>query len=109
MIDLQRASLLAYLSEHLHVPASDFQIKPFKGGFSNLTFGIEAQGKKWVLRRPPLGKKISKAHDMVREFQFWKGCKGRVIRKSLDPFYVVKMKEFGMLHFLLWNMSKDPF
>lgn len=85
MIDLQRASLLAYLSEHLHVPASDFQIKPFKGGFSNLTFGIEAQGKKWVLRRPPLGKKISKAHDMVREFRILEGLQRAGYQKIPRP------------------------
>lgn len=38
------------------------------GGHSNLTYRVtDAGGKEWALRRPPLGKRLSSAHDMVRE------------------------------------------
>jgi aminoglycoside phosphotransferase (APT) family kinase protein len=38
------------------------------GGQSNLTFGvIDAAGRRWALRRPPLGKRLRSAHDMSRE------------------------------------------
>jgi aminoglycoside phosphotransferase (APT) family kinase protein len=38
------------------------------GGRSNLTFRVtDAVGRKWVLRRPPLGQVLATAHDMGRE------------------------------------------
>ena len=38
------------------------------GGRSNLTFGVtDAAGRRWALRRPPLGKRLGSAHDMSRE------------------------------------------
>ena len=38
------------------------------GGLSNLTFTVaDAAGRRWVLRRPPLGNVLESAHDMGRE------------------------------------------
>jgi aminoglycoside phosphotransferase (APT) family kinase protein len=38
------------------------------GGHSNLTYRVtDAGGREWALRRPPLGKTLSSAHDMARE------------------------------------------
>ena len=38
------------------------------GGHSNLTYRVEdAGGRRWALRRPPLGKRLGSAHDMARE------------------------------------------
>jgi aminoglycoside phosphotransferase (APT) family kinase protein len=38
------------------------------GGHSNLTYRVaDAAGGEWALRRPPLGKTLSSAHDMARE------------------------------------------
>jgi aminoglycoside phosphotransferase (APT) family kinase protein len=38
------------------------------GGRSNLTYSVsDAAGHRWALRRPPLGKTLSSAHDMGRE------------------------------------------
>jgi len=38
------------------------------GGRSNLTFGVsDSAGRRWALRRPPLGKRLGSAHDMSRE------------------------------------------
>lgn len=40
------------------------------GGHSNLTFEVrDAAGRRWVLRRPPLGHVLETAHDMRREFR----------------------------------------
>lgn len=39
-----------------------------QGGHSNLTFTVtDAEGARWVLRRPPLGQVLATAHDMARE------------------------------------------
>ncbi len=38
------------------------------GGRSNLTYRVsDAEGRRWALRRPPLGKTLGSAHDMGRE------------------------------------------
>lgn len=38
------------------------------GGNSNLTFLVtDSAGRRWVLRRPPLGELLASAHDVVRE------------------------------------------
>jgi aminoglycoside phosphotransferase (APT) family kinase protein len=40
------------------------------GGHSNLTYRVEdAEGRPWVLRRPPLAQVLATAHDMSREFK----------------------------------------
>ena len=37
---------------------------------SNLTFTVgDANGREWVLRRPPLGEILPTAHDMAREYR----------------------------------------
>ena len=43
--------------------------KWIEGGHSNLTYKLkDARGKIAVIRRPPLGKLLPKAHDMAREW-----------------------------------------
>jgi aminoglycoside phosphotransferase (APT) family kinase protein len=44
------------------------QFERISGGRSNLTFAVtDADGRRWALRRPPLGKGLTSAHDMGRE------------------------------------------
>ena len=44
----------------------DFEL--ITGGLSNLTFLVtDATGRRWVLRRPPLGHVLATAHDVARE------------------------------------------
>jgi aminoglycoside phosphotransferase (APT) family kinase protein len=45
------------------------EISAFPGGFSNLTYEVQVGDASYVLRRPPHGLKIAKAHDMIREFR----------------------------------------
>ena len=37
------------------------------GGRSNLTYALDDDVHRWVLRRPPLGHVLATAHDMTRE------------------------------------------
>jgi aminoglycoside phosphotransferase (APT) family kinase protein len=47
-------------------PPLDFD--RISGGRSNLTYGVtDSGGRRWALRRPPLGKRLASAHDMARE------------------------------------------
>jgi aminoglycoside phosphotransferase (APT) family kinase protein len=52
-----------------YLGVDSLEIAAFPGGFSNLTYRVVAGDATYVLRRPPHGLKIAKAHDMVREFR----------------------------------------
>jgi aminoglycoside phosphotransferase (APT) family kinase protein len=44
------------------------------GGHSNLTYAVaDAGGRRWALRRPPLGDRLASAHDMAREHKVISG------------------------------------
>ena len=54
-----------------HVPALQTPLvwTRLEGGHSNLTYLVaDAQGRKAVIRRPPMGELLPKAHDMAREW-----------------------------------------
>ncbi len=60
--------LVPWFSEHVQ-PVSDLRAKVIGHGRSNITYRLEADGKAWVLRRPPLSHVLPTAHDMKREFR----------------------------------------
>jgi aminoglycoside phosphotransferase (APT) family kinase protein len=46
------------------------RVQRISGGQSNLTFRVtDAAGRRWALRRPPLGERLRSAHDMSREYK----------------------------------------
>lgn len=108
MINVSNPSLLEYLSDHLQVSALEIQLKPFKGGFSNLTYGLEAPGKKWVLRRPPLGKKISKAHDMAREFRILEALERAGYQKIPKPILCCEDESVWDAPFFIMEHVEGP-
>jgi len=65
-IDTQ--ALAAYLRGKLEGVEAGLTVRQFPGGHSNLTYLLEAGGREYVLRRPPLGPVAPKAHDMAREY-----------------------------------------
>jgi aminoglycoside phosphotransferase (APT) family kinase protein len=65
---IERAGLEAWFEAN--VPGVDLPLafERISGGRSNLTYGVaDAAGRRWALRRPPLGKRLASAHDMGRE------------------------------------------
>ena len=61
-------ALAQYLRGKLEGVESGLTFRQFPGGHSNLTYLLEAGGREYVLRRPPLGPVAPKAHDMAREY-----------------------------------------
>ncbi len=57
-----------YLRTLISDLSEDMEISQFPSGFSNLTYQIRAGKRQMVLRRPPIGAKVDKGHDMEREF-----------------------------------------
>ena len=81
------------------------------GGHSNLTFAADdAAGKRYVLRRPPLGHVLESAHDMAREHRIISALQGsavpvaqtlglcRDVEVNDAPFYVMSYVAGPVLH-----------
>ena len=67
----------AWIAAHVDALRPPLRWRRLEGGHSNLTYLLEdADGRVAVIRRPPLGELLPKAHDMHREFS------GRVIPHS---------------------------
>src|SRR5687767_13810618 len=77
------------------------------GGRSNLTYSVtDAAGRRWALRRPPLGKRVASAHDMGREFRIISALQDTPVpvapavglsEEGEDPFYVMGWVEGPIL------------
>jgi len=58
----------AWFAERVPELEPPLRFERIAGGHSNLTFRVtDAAGRRWALRRPPLGKRLGSAHDMGRE------------------------------------------
>jgi aminoglycoside phosphotransferase (APT) family kinase protein len=63
-----------WLANHIDGVAPPFDFSLITGGHSNLTYRVQdAEGKLFVLRRPPLGAVLATAHDMAREHKIISG------------------------------------
>ena len=68
-VGFNRGLVEPWLAAHTEVrpPCSWVRLE---GGHSNLTYELtDADGQKWVIRRPPEGDLLPKAHDMFREYR----------------------------------------
>lgn len=64
-----RPRVEAWIGEHIDGLEPPLEWERLEGGHSNLTFALSDNcGRRAVIRRPPLGDLLPKAHDMVREF-----------------------------------------
>jgi aminoglycoside phosphotransferase (APT) family kinase protein len=65
-IDVPKVS--AWLEANVSGARAPFAFHVIAGGHSNLTYRLDgADGRSFVLRRPPLGHRLASAHDMGRE------------------------------------------
>jgi aminoglycoside phosphotransferase (APT) family kinase protein len=65
---IDAAGVTAWFAEHAPTAQPPLSFELITGGHSNLTFRVtDAEGARWVLRRPPLGHVLATAHDMSRE------------------------------------------
>src|SRR5262245_51603227 len=67
---IDAAGVEAWFEAHVPGALTPLTYERIAGGLSNLTFRVtDSAGAEWALRRPPLGKTLSSAHDMGREFK----------------------------------------
>ena len=65
---IDRAGVEAWFTDNVADVTLPLAFERISGGRSNLTFTVtDADGRRWALRRPPLGKGLTSAHDMGRE------------------------------------------
>jgi aminoglycoside phosphotransferase (APT) family kinase protein len=65
---IDAAGVGAWFAAHVPTAVAPLRYERIAGGHSNLTYRVaDAAGGEWALRRPPLGKTLSSAHDMARE------------------------------------------
>jgi aminoglycoside phosphotransferase (APT) family kinase protein len=101
-IDSERVT--AWLGEHTPITAPlDFKL--IAGGRSNMSFTVtDAVGRRFVMRRPPLGKLLPSAHDMAREHRLMSALADsavpvpRMVGLCQDP--TVNERDFYVMHFL---------
>ena len=67
--ELDIAALSRYLQDKIPGASSSLRVRQFPNGHSNLVYLVEAGGREFVLRRPPLGPVAPRAHDMAREYK----------------------------------------
>ena len=61
-------AVTAWLQERRPAVAPPLAFDPIAGGRSNLTYTVtDAEGARFVLRRPPLHSVLESAHDVARE------------------------------------------
>ncbi|MFG1700534.1 phosphotransferase family protein [Nonomuraea sp. NPDC049309] len=61
--------LVAWMGRHVPDAGEPGAVSLISGGRSNLTYLVETEGRRLVLRRPPLGHVLPTAHDMRREWR----------------------------------------
>jgi aminoglycoside phosphotransferase (APT) family kinase protein len=69
-----RPAVEAWIDRNIEQLASPFEWTQLEGGHSNLTYLlVDRDGRRAVVRRPPLGELLPKAHDMRREYSLISG------------------------------------
>ena len=67
---IDAAGVGAWFAEHVPDATGPLTYELIAGGHSNLTYSVtDAAGRRFVLRRPPLGQVLATAHDMSREYR----------------------------------------
>ncbi|MCP3989180.1 MAG: phosphotransferase family protein [Actinomycetia bacterium] len=83
-----RAAVEDWIEEHIEQLSPPCTWEQLEGGHSNLTYALtDHVGNRAVIRRPPLGELLPKAHDMNREFSIISG---------LGPTAVPVAKAYGL-------------
>ena len=74
VVGLDEDAVSTWIAELGIGATSPLSFQRIGNGQSNLTYAVrDAGGSAWVLRRPPLGKLLASAHDVVREHRILSG------------------------------------
>ena len=92
VVGLDEDAVSTWIAELGIGATSPLSFQRIGNGQSNLTYAVrDAGGSAWVLRRPPLGKLLASAHDVVREHRILSGLQNspvpvpKMIAITQDP------------------------
>jgi len=107
---IDRTGVEGWFERHVAEAELPLAFERISGGHSNLTYRVsDAAGRRWALRRPPLGKRLGSAHDMAREHRVVSAlgptpvpvapvvgiCEDESVNEA--PFYVMEFVEGPIL------------
>lgn len=67
--ELELSTLELFLRRHFPLLTGPLKVTQFPSGHSNLTYMVQLDDRRIILRRPPFGSNVRSAHDMGREFR----------------------------------------
>ena len=107
---IDASAVEAWFAANVRGAEPPLRFRKISGGHSNLTYEVgDAGGRRWALRRPPLGKRLGSAHDMSREHKVVSALAGTAVPvapiagfcedESVNdaPFYVMDFVEGPIL------------
>jgi aminoglycoside phosphotransferase (APT) family kinase protein len=107
---IDRDGVEGWFAEHVSGVELPLDFELIAGGRSNLTYAVtDANGSRWALRRPPMGKTLGSAHDMARECRVVSALEGTDVpvahiagfcgddQVNSAPFYVMDFVEGPIL------------
>lgn len=110
---IHAARVTAWFEANVAEVQPPLRFAPIAGGHSNLTMRvIDAGGRRFVLRRPPLGHVLASAHDMGREHRILAGLQGSSVPVPTvrgfcdDP--AVNGSPFYVMDFVDGHVLRDP-
>jgi len=104
-------NVTAWIGEHTEIEAP-LSFSLIAGGRSNMTYTVvDAAGRKFVLRRPPMGPLLPSAHDMAREHRLMHSLRDSEvpvpIMVGLCQDEAVNERDFYVMHFLDGVVVRD--
>jgi len=108
---IHRENVTTWLAERVEIePPLQFDL--IAGGRSNMTYNVtDAAGRRFVLRRPPMGPLLPSAHDMAREHRLMHALRNSpvpvplMVGLSQDP--EINERDFYVMYFLDGVVVRD--
>lgn len=104
--ELDALKLKSYLRDKVPGFGNEISISQFPGGYSNLTYFIQAGEHEYVLRRPPFGANIKSAHDMAREYHVLERLRAAGFTKVPDVVHLCEDESVMGVKFYLMKRVK---
>lgn len=109
LMGIEREAVEQWVREHVADLAPPFEWDRLVGGHSNLTYRvIDRNGTNAVIRRPPLGELLPKAHDMNREFRIISALWGTGVPVARPYGYCADVSVTGASFYVMGFVEGEP-
>lgn len=99
----------AWIARHVPALRPPLTWTRLEGGHSNLTYRIDdADGRAAVIRRPPLGELLPKAHDMAREWSVIRALDGSGVPAPVGLGFCDDVEVTGARFYVMGHIDGHP-